>query len=123
MVLEDRQVDDGVAGSGEGGGEETADAAIDGEIGFVTGGIVADVADAILAGGDGETGGLESESRRSQTTMLARGMPACWRRSQTASTRTVLVELPRPERQLTFRPTTSVGRAMRFQAAMGESAS
>ena len=59
MVLEHRQVDDGVAGSGEGGGEETAHAAIDGEVGFVTGGIVADVADAILAGGDGETGALE----------------------------------------------------------------
>ena len=52
---------------------------------------------------------------------LRGGMPACWRRSQTASTRRMLVDPPRPERQFTFKPTTSSGRAMAFQASSGES--
>ena len=49
------------------------------------------------------------------------GIPACWSRSHTASTRAMLVEPPLPERQFTFKPTVSPGRTMDFQASSGES--
>ena len=58
-----------------------------------------------------------SSFSRSQMTMLRAGTPACCSRSQMASTSGTLVEAPLPARQFTFSPTTSPGRAIRFQAS------
>jgi len=46
--------------------------------------------------------------------------PTCCSRSQIASTNSTLVEIARPARQLTFKPTTSPGRTTFFHASSGE---
>jgi hypothetical protein len=50
-----------------------------------------------------------SSLNRSQTTILSGFTPACWSRSQIASTMATLVAPPLPARQFTFSPTVCPG--------------